>query len=258
MGQKNDEVTHFMLQPYRRAFQSRPRLAPLSFVASLLFFLVFAAGSVAHSPDPADTDAGPKTFKGRVIAPAMSYWGADWLERPDRESTERPEQVLDALKIAPRSTVADLGAGTGYFSLRLAKRVGPQGRVLATDIQPQMLALLRENLRAADIDNVEPILSSPTDAKLPLDQIDLALMVDVYHELAYPAETIAQVRRALKPDGRLVLVEYRGEDPSVPIKPEHKMTLSQVRAEIEPMGFLLQTVFDFLPHQHIIVFVKNQ
>jgi SAM-dependent methyltransferase len=225
----------------------------LSFLVALLFFLLFGVNSVA----PASDDTAPKTFKGRVIAPAMSYRGADWLERPDREATQQPEKVLDALKIAPGSTVADIGAGTGYFSLRLAKRVGPQGRVLATDIQPQMLALLKENMHAAGIHNIEPILCTPTDAKLPEGQLDLALMVDVYHELAYPEETMAQVRRALKPDGRLVLVEYRGEDPSVPIKPEHKMTLTQVRSEIEPMGFELKEVFEFLVQQRVIVLKKT-
>jgi ubiquinone/menaquinone biosynthesis C-methylase UbiE len=187
----------------------------------------------------------------------MSYQGAGWLERSDREATEQPEKVLDALTIAPGSTVADIGAATGYFSVRLAKRVSPQGRVLATDIQPQMLALLAENLRAAGIRNVEPILCTPTDAKLPEGQLDLALMVDVYHELAYPEETLAQVRRALKPDGRLVLVEYRGEDPSVPIKPEHKMTLAQVHSEIEPMGFQVQEVFEFLVSQRVIILKKT-
>jgi ubiquinone/menaquinone biosynthesis C-methylase UbiE len=187
----------------------------------------------------------------------MSYHGASWLERPDRERTQQPEKVLDALKIAPGSTVADIGAGTGYFSLRLAGRVGPQGRVLATDIQPQMVAFLKDNMRANGIQNVEPILCTPTDAKLPEGQLDLALMVDVYHELEYPQETMAQVRRALKSDGRLVLIEYRGEDPNVPIKPEHKMTFAQVRTEIEPMGFRLQEVLEFLPQQRIMVFVKN-
>jgi ubiquinone/menaquinone biosynthesis C-methylase UbiE len=192
-----------------------------------------------------------------VIAPAMSYQGAGWLERSDRETTEQPEKVLDALMIALGSTVADIGAGTGYFSVRLAQRVGPQGRVLATDIQPQMLALLNENMRAAGVRNIEPLLCTPTDAKLPEGQLDLALMVDVYHELAYPEETIAQVQRALKPDGRLVLVEYRGEDPNVPIKPEHKMTLTQARSELESMGFRLQEVFEFLAYQRILVFVRN-
>jgi len=225
----------------------------LSSLVALLLSLLFAASLVAHAAD----EAAPKTFKGRVIAPAMSYRGADWLERADREATEQPEKVLDALNIAPGSTVADIGAGTGYFSVRLAKRVGPQGRVLATDIQPQMLALLSENMRAAGIHNIEPILCTPMDAKLPEGQLDLALMVDVYHELAYPEETLAQVRRALKLDGRLVLVEYRGEDPNVPIKPEHKTTLVQVRSELEPMGFQLKKVFEFLVYQRVIVFTKK-
>jgi ubiquinone/menaquinone biosynthesis C-methylase UbiE len=187
----------------------------------------------------------------------MSYRGAGWLERLDREATEQPEKVLDALKIEPGSTVADIGAGTGYFSLRLARRVGPQGRVLATDIQSQMLTMLKANVKAAGLQNIEPILCTATDATLPEGQLDLALMVDVYHELEYPEETLVQVRRALKPDGRLVLVEYRGEDPSVPIKPEHKMTLAQVRSEIEPLGFRVKEVFEFLVHQRIVVFAKD-
>ncbi len=242
-----------MLRPSQRSFRSRPCLTPFSFLAGVLSLLLLAVNLAAYASD----DVAPKMFKGRVIAPAMSYQGAGWLERSDRETTEQPEKVLDALKIAPGSTVADIGAGTGYFSLRLAKRVGPQGRVLATDIQPQMLAMLSENMRAAGVRNIEPILCTPTDAKLAEGQLDLALMVDVYHELASPAETLTQVRRALKPEGRLVLVEYRGEDPKVPIKPEHKMTLAQVRSEIEPMGFRLQEVFEFLVYQRVIVFVKK-
>ena len=243
-----------LLQYRRQHFHHPLTLAALLSVVSPAFFLLALVSlSTAHEPD----STTPKTFNGRVIAPAMSYQGAGWLERPDREATEQPEQVLDALNITPGSTVADIGAGTGYFSLRLAKRVSPQGRVLATDIQPQMLELLDENRRAAGVGNIEPILCTPTDAKLPEGQLDLALMVDVYHELAYPEETMAQVRRALKPDGRLVLVEYRGEDARVPIKPEHKMTLAQVRSEIEPMGFRLQEVFEFLVHQRVIVFKKT-
>jgi ubiquinone/menaquinone biosynthesis C-methylase UbiE len=205
-----------------------------------------------------DPHAAPKTYKGRTIAPAMSYRGADWLEREGRDETQQPEKVLDALQIAPGSTVADVGAGTGYFSLRLAKRVGPQGRVLATDIQPQMLALLRANMEKAGVQNVELILATPTDAKLPSGQLDLVLLVDVYHELEYPEETLAQLRQALKPQGRLMLIEYRGEDSAVPIKPDHKMTLHKVKEEVEPMGFRMQQVFDFLPQQHLIVFVKDK
>jgi SAM-dependent methyltransferase len=226
-------------------------------VAVFLVFLLCGTITNADDLNPSQYEFAPKIYKGRIIAPAMSYLGADWLERPDRETTEQPEKVLDALHIAPGSTVADIGAGTGYYSLRLAKRVGPQGRVLATDIQAEMLSRLRANMKKTGITNIEPILCTPTDAKLPAGQLDLALMVDVYHELARPEETIAQVRRALKPHGRLVLIEYRGEDPAVPIKPEHKMTLRQVREEIEPLGFQVQHIFDFLPRQHIVVFVTS-
>jgi predicted methyltransferase len=253
LAASTEEIFHFMLRLSYRDCLHGSGFVPPALVVAFLFFCLLAIYAGAHASD----DTAQKTFKGRVIAPAMSYRGADWLERPDREATQQPEKVLDALKIASGSTVADIGAGTGYFSVRLAKRVGPQGRVLATDIQPQMLAFLKENMHAASLHNIEPILCTPTDAKLPEDQLDLALMVDVYHELAYPEETMAQVRRALKPEGRLVLVEYRGEDPSVPIKPEHKMTLAQVRSEIEPMGFELKEVFEFLVQQRVIVFKKT-
>ena len=199
----------------------------------------------------------PRRYKGRVIPPTMSYLKAHWLVRPDREKTEQPEKVLDALQIVPGSTVADIGAGVGYFSLRLARRVGPSGQVLANDIQPEMIRMLTRNARQAGLQNVKPILSTSRNARLPTGQVDLALMVDVYHELSDPEHTMAQVRRALKPDGRLVLVEFRGEDLALAIRPEHKMTLRQVRYEIEPMGFRLSQLFEFLAYQHLIVFVRN-
>jgi len=186
----------------------------------------------------------------------MSAAGADWLVREDREKYEQPEKVLDALQLTPQMTIADIGAGVGYFSLRISLRV-PQGRVLAVDVQPEMIELLRKNIRQANRSNIEPILSTETDPDLSPMSVDLALMVDVYHELQYPEEMVAGIRRALKPSGRLVLVEYRGEDPQVPIKPEHKMTAKQVLNEIEPMGFHLKDRFDFLPWQHILVFEKN-
>ena len=227
-------------------------------LAVIVFLPVFLASQgLADDTHPSQYRFTPKTYKGRTIAPAMSYLGADWLERAERDRLEQPDKVLDTIGITSGSTVADIGAGTGYYSLRLAKRVGPRGRVLATDIQPEMLSLLQANMKKADLTNIETILTTPTDAKLPIAQLDLALLVDVYHELAHPEETMAQVRRALKPEGRLVLIEYRGEDPTVPIKPDHKMTLAQVRTEIEPMGFRLQQVFDFLPRQHLIVLVPT-
>lgn len=224
---------------------------------ALTALLVLVLGTASGSESLLPSDAAPKTYQGRVIAPPMSYRGAGWLDRADRDAVQQPEKVLDALHLQPGSTVADIGAGTGYFSLRLAKRVGPQGRVLATDIQPQMLAMLKDNMRAAGLSNIELVLCTPTDAKLPENSLDLVLMVDVYHELEYPAETLAQVHRALKPDGRLVLVEYRGEDPNVPIKPDHKTTLVQLRTEIEPLGWNVLEVLEFLEQQRIVVFRKK-
>jgi ubiquinone/menaquinone biosynthesis C-methylase UbiE len=198
----------------------------------------------------------PGTYMGRPIAQVMGYQGAEWLFRDTREAEEQPEQMLDALKIKPGETVADIGAGAGYTSLRLSKRVGPTGRVLATDVQPQMLTMLKENAKAVGARNIEAIRSTQTDTKLPEGSVDLALMVDVYHEASDPEALLQGLKKALKPGGRLVLVEFRGEDPEVPIKPEHKMTLVQVRKEVEPQGFRFKESFEFLPWQHIIVFEK--
>jgi ubiquinone/menaquinone biosynthesis C-methylase UbiE len=164
--------------------------------------------------------------------------------------------MLDALKLKPGDVVADVGAGAGYTSLRLAKRVGPTGKVLATDVQPQMLQMLTANARAAKVKNIQPIRCTAADPKLPTGIVDLALMVDVYHECSQPRATLQGIRKALKPGGRLVLVEFRAEDPEVPIKPEHKMTLAQVRREIEPEGFTFKESLEMLPWQHVIIFVK--
>lgn len=198
----------------------------------------------------------PGVYMGRRIAEVMSYQGADWLFRDSRVQEEQPESMLDALKIARGATVADIGAGAGYTSMRLARRVGPEGTVLATDVQPEMLAMLAENMKLAGIKNVRPIRASQTDTKLPAGQVDLAIMVDVYHEASEPETLLKGLREALKPRGRLVLVEFRGEDPEVPIKPEHKMTLRQARREVEPQGFEFKESLEFLPWQHIIIFEK--
>ncbi len=199
-----------------------------------------------------------KTYKGRTIAPVMSAGGADWLTREDREKYEQPERVLDALNICEGMTVADVGAGVGYFSLRLAKRVASTGRVLAVDIQPAMLSLLKKNAEREGLHNIDLIPGTSTNPHLPENSVDLALLVDVYHEFEYPEEMIGAIRVSLKDDGRLVLVEYRGEDPQVPIKPDHKMTVKQVLYEIEPMGFRLKEKLDFLPWQHVLIFMKNK
>ncbi len=218
-----------------------------------------SATAVHGDGGDADAASGPTRgeFAGRPIAQACNYLGAAWLDRPERESSEKPEEVLDALAIQPGMVVADIGAGTGYFTLRLAPRVGKDGKVIATDVQPEMIGTLKQRVAAARLGNVDARVVTDSDAGLPVGKVDLALMVDVYHELGDPAGTMKQVRAALAPSGRLILVEYRGEDPAVPIRPEHKMTLAQVRRELEPMGFRFVESMEFLPVQRVIVFVRD-
>ncbi len=199
---------------------------------------------------------GTHPVTGRKIAGVMGMSGADWLVRPEREAEEQPEKALDALKLKPGMVVADIGAGVGYMSLRMARRVGPTGRVYANDLQPEMLAKLRENAARAKLENVVTVLGDVTDPKLPANMMDLVLLVDVYHEFAQPQQMLRKIRETLKPDGRLVLLEYRAEDPNVPILPEHKMTVAQVKAELEAEGFLLQPVIETLPRQHILILTK--
>jgi ubiquinone/menaquinone biosynthesis C-methylase UbiE len=199
-------------------------------------------------------DVHPVTH--RKIAQVMGPGGADWLVRPERQSEEHPDEALDALKIPKGATVADIGAGVGYFTWRLAERVGPSGIVYGEDIQQAMLDQLRKNMQARGVANVRPVLGAIDDPKLPRESVDLILLVDVYHEFSEPEKMLDRMREALKPGGRLVLLEYRGEDPKVPIKPEHKMTLKQVRAEVEPEGYRFGESIEVLPEQHIIVFLK--
>lgn len=201
-------------------------------------------------------DDRPGASIQRRIAPPMSYVYADWLTRPEREREEQPDRVIDSLRIPRGSTVIDLGAGVGYFTWRLAKRVGPQGKVIAVDIQPEMLEMLEENLSKRGISNVDVVLGTESDPRLPEGVAQLALLVDVYHELADPIATMGHVRRALKPGGRLVVVEYRKEEPWIPIHPLHKMTVAEVRQEIEPTGFEFVELLGFLPSQHIVVFAR--
>ena len=197
-----------------------------------------------------------KTIMGREISQVMGYPGADWLERGSREQEERPDLLLAALELKPGMTVADVGAGTGYYSWQIAARIGETGRVHAVDVQPQMIALLKERMQRRGVRNVLPVLGSPTDTGLAPDSIDLALMVDVYHELDHPREILDSVMRALRPGGRLVLVEYRAEDDSVPIKRLHKMSVAQIRREAGAQGFSWQKTVDTLPWQHIVIFRK--
>ena len=194
---------------------------------------------------------------GRHYAGAMGIEGAPWLVRSEREQEEEPDRALDELKIVKGSTVADIGAGVGYMSWRLAERVGPTGKVYANDIQPQMLDQLRKNVERRHLTNVETILGEPDDPKLPQGRFDLVLMVDVYHEFTRPQSMLRHIRESLKADGRVVLIEYRAEDPNVPIVPLHKMTVEQVKAELEPEGLHLDRVIESLPRQHILIFTRK-
>ena len=194
----------------------------------------------------------------RQSAPVMGVAGADWLIRPERIEEEQPDQMLASLNIKKGSVVADVGAGIGYHVWRLAEIVGPAGKVIAEDIQEEMLRMLKQNIDQRKLKNVDVVLGTSTDPRLPENALDLVLMVDVYHEFSDPAPMMANIRRALKPDGRVVLVEFRKEDPAVPIQPLHKMSIQDVRSELEPMGFQFQRVLNFLPWQHILIFTPRR
>jgi precorrin-6B methylase 2 len=205
----------------------------------------------------AEAFQGQHPVTGRQIAGVMGVQGADWLNRPERAAEENPEGALDALAIRPGMVVADVGAGTGYMSLRMARRVGPNGKVYANDLQPEMLRRLRENAAKAGLANIETVQGDEADPKLPRERMDLVLLVDVYHEFSKPREMIDKIRDSLKPEGHLVLLEYRKEDPNVPIREEHKMTVAEVKAELEPQGFVLSKVLETLPRQHILILTKT-
>lgn len=197
---------------------------------------------------------GQHPVSGRFYAGTMSAEGAAWLDRPEREAEEAPAKALGLLGITPGMTVADIGAGSGYFSLPMARMVGPTGRVYAVDIQQEMLNIIAAKLKAAPAGNVTLVLGADDDPKLPEGAIDLALMVDVYHELHAPQAVLRRLRAALKPTGRLVLLEYRAEDPRVPIQVLHKMSVQTAKQEVEHEGFVLSQTIESLPWQHVLVF----
>ncbi len=222
-------------------------------VASVSLRLILA---VLLLPLPSMFAQAEHPLTGRHIAPVMGAAGAGWLDRSEREREEQPEKALDLIGIQPGMTVADVGAGTGYMTLRIAKRVGPDGKVYANEIQPEMLERLSENAQRAGLNNIETVLGSEGDAKLPAGKMDLIVLIDVYHEFSRPQEMLQSLRRSLKPDGRLVLLEYKKEDPAIPIRPDHKMTTADVKIEVEAEGYKLDKVIDTLPRQHIIFFRK--
>jgi ubiquinone/menaquinone biosynthesis C-methylase UbiE len=197
-----------------------------------------------------------KCYMGREIAQVMGHLGAAWLDRPEREAEEAPSLLVRNLGLKPGDVVADVGAGTGYFALRIAPLV-PRGKVLAVDVQPEMLQILEHKRREARLRNVQPMLGKPDDPRLPAGSVDLALLVDVYHEFAYPREMMLGVVRALKPGGRVALVEYREEDPRVPIRPSHKMSQAQAKVEMAAVGLAWTHTLDVLPWQHLMFFEKR-
>jgi ubiquinone/menaquinone biosynthesis C-methylase UbiE len=197
-------------------------------------------------------------YMGREIAQTMHYLGAPWLVRESREREEDCSTMLKKLDIKPGQAVCDMGCGNGFYTLKLSPLVGDEGQVLAVDIQPEMLHLLDEQTKEAKLTNVKPILGSVIDPRLPEGKVDLILCVDVYHEFSHPEQMLAAMRKALKPKGRFVLVEFRAEDPNVPIKPLHKMSKEQILKEIPPNGYKLAEQFDQLPWQHMMFFERDE
>ncbi len=243
-----------------------PRIALLSIclLVALTLTIDVRAAETAKAPEssryeqrtPPNRDGIGKFYLGREIAHVMGHEGADWLERPEREAEERTDLLLPALKLKPGDVVADIGCGTGYFSWRMAKLVGEKGLVYGVDIQPEMLELLAKQMEKRGVKNVKGVLGTITDPKLPANSVDLVIMVDVYHEFDHPHEMMANIVNALKPGGRVVFVEYRAEDPEVPIKRLHKMSEAQVRKEAEGHSLKWVETSKILPRQHIITFRK--
>jgi cyclopropane fatty-acyl-phospholipid synthase-like methyltransferase len=235
--------------------------AALLATAACFFAAALSAAEPTVSEPPANQESkqadippAPTHYMGREIAQTMHYLGAPWLVRESREREEECSTLLKALKIKPGQTVCDMGCGNGFYALELAKQVGPEGKILAVDIQQEMLRMLEQRAKEAELANIKPILGTFTDPKLPAGKVDVILCVDVYHEFSHPEQMLAAMKKALAPGGRLVLVEFRAEDPKVPIKPLHKMSKQQVLKELTPNGFKLVEQFDKLPWQHVMFF----
>jgi len=187
----------------------------------------------------------------------MGVEGADWLDRPEREREEQPQKVIAALHLTPGVNVGEVGAGTGFYALRIAKRIQPGGTYYANDLQPAMLARLESKVAAQKVTNIKTIVGTQTDPRLPRGTLHYVLMVDVYHELSQPQIILRNIAAALKPGGKLVLIEFRKEDPNVPIRPEHEMTVKDVEAELSAEGYVLDHLVETLPWQHMFFFRRH-
>ena len=235
-----------------------------SLCAALLMLACTVSASAAATPAvPAayeqkspSADGIGKRYMGREIARVMGWQGAAWLEREEREREERTDLLLPELALQPGMVVADVGAGTGYIARRMAAQVGASGLVYAVDVQPEMIDMLRSLAARAGLAQIRPLLGAVDDVRLPAASVDLAIMVDVYHELEFPREVLASIVRSLKPDGCVVFVEYRAEDPKVPIKAVHKMSEAQVRREAAAMALTWERTAGGLPWQHVVIFRK--
>jgi len=233
----------------------RMRTFFLTILAAAIGLTVATADEGVYEYGKASRDGIGKFYMGREISHVMGHLGAAWLERPTREREERTDRLINRLPLKPDSVVADIGAGTGYFSFPMAERV-PDGRVLAVDIQQEMLDMIAARMAAEGVDNIQTVLGSERDPGLEPSSVDVVLLVDAYHEFSWPREMGEAMVRALRPEGRLVLIEYRAEDPSVPIKPLHKMSVRQARREMAAIGLELERNGKFLPQQHFMVFRK--
>ena len=229
----------------------------LPWLVSLLVVSVLETCGWSQELDVPASANRPGWYMGRQIAPTMSADGAGWLIRQSRESEEAPQKLLQALKLKPQQKVCDFGCGNGYYTLQLAQRVGPRGKVYAVDIQQEMLELLANRAQPRGYTNIVSILATPTDPRLPTGILDLLIMVDVYHELSEPEPILAAIHASLNKTGRVALVEFREEDPEVPIRPLHKMSQAQVMKEITANGFKLVEQYDELPWQHVFLFARR-
>lgn len=198
-----------------------------------------------------------KSYLGRVVAQPMGHQGAPWLVRPERDDEENASESFQQLKLEPGMVLCDLGCGNGYWTLPMARKVGEQGKVYAVDIQREMLQLLRQRADRFDLNNIQPVLGTIDDPKLPAEELDMVLMVDVYHEFSHPQSMLWEIRRSLKPTGVIALLEYRDEDRTVPIKLLHKMSKRQIMKEYQANGFKLVREYNELPWQHLMFFARD-
>jgi precorrin-6B methylase 2 len=231
-----------------------------------LFTFLFAANltlaqqttSPGYVSIPASTDGIGKRYMDREISGVMGWQGASWLERDKRDREERTDLLLDILELKPGMVVADIGAGTGYLSRRIAPLVMPGGKIIALDLQPEMVNFLQAGVKRSGLSQIEVRLGTVDDIKLPKNSVDMAIMVDVYHELAFPYEVLSSIMRALKPRGRIVFVEYKAEDARVPIKPLHKMSEAQIKREASVFALDWERTVSTLPWQHVVIFRKKE